>query len=175
MAIGYRQWKLPRGGLISATKLCQKERYKIMLGKWDQSLKENKETLFFIDANFDSQILGKQYKDLNNTQKQVHPLIRMLMDEILQQGVSSVQNKQMHFAYGHPPTSLDHVYTNYPDRINQIQVLPSSSDHHLIVTKLSIPNKVSLPRYTLGRNIGQLLIPKLIDDIEASQQYSQVN
>ena len=69
--------------------------------------------------------------------KKLQPLVRALFDKILPYGFVQLVTEATRFMPGVEPSGLDHVYSNHPDHLSEVQVIfKGSSDHRLtLVTR----------------------------------------
>ena len=132
--MAYRQWRLVKqADHKSASVGAQLERWRMLLGKWESALRENKEVITMMDANID--FLTWRHNDLPtyHSSFKLKPLIDTLFEKILPLGVTQLVKEATRIQRGCPKTGLDHVYSNKIDKISHVQTyLTGMSDHKLV-------------------------------------------
>ena len=122
LCVAYRQWRLVKqADHKSASVGAQFEKWKMFLGKWESTLKENKEVITMMDANID--FLTWRHNDLPtyHSSFKLKPLIDTLFEKVLPLGVTQLVKDATRIQRGCPKTGLDHVYSNKIDKISHVQ------------------------------------------------------
>ena len=130
----YREWGyLRQQDKSSHTIAAQLSRWQTFLKYWEKALIEDKEVIVTGDVNIDS--LKWCRDDLASTDStyKLKPLISSLFEVILPHGVSQHVNVATHSWAGKEGSCLDHLYTNRPDRISDVEAhINGGSDHRVI-------------------------------------------
>ena len=155
VCVGYRQWQLlGQVGNSSATVAAQLDRWKVFLGKWEAALQEGREIIVMLDANIDF-LTWRSSENLppHHSSVKLKSLIDELFDRIMPHGVSQLVTGATRIERGYPRSGLDHIYSNRPEKLSQIETfLTGMSDHKLLkVTRYSKSFKI-LPRYVKKRS-----------------------
>ena len=147
---GYRQWRLlGQQDSTSASTAEQLARWLIFLEKWESALQENKEVIVALDANLDFLTWQEENLPSHHSSVRLKSLIDALFEKILPLGVTQMVSGATRFARGQPSTGLDHVYSNKPEKISQVQTFfTGMSDHKF--TRFSKSFKI-IPRYVTKR------------------------
>ena len=105
----------------------------MFLGQWERALAEGKEVVVTGDMNINFIDWHRYDLPHNNPTSKLKHLISELFGRIFSQGVSQLVTVATRTWPGREDSGLDHVYTNNPMKISQIQVnFCGSSDHKLI-------------------------------------------
>ena len=137
----YREWRhLNQGDHSSGTLEAQHDRWKQFLTQWERALGENKEVIVAMDANID---FLKWTSD--SLQPGIKPLVNDLFSNIFPLGVTQMVKSPTRFWPGHPPSGLDHLYTNRPEKLSEVFSEHAGSDHKII--------KVTRSAKSIKRNV----------------------
>ena len=153
---GYRQWRLPNQpdkGAASVTVPAQRKRWGVILSQWEKALAEDKEVVCALDANIDA--LTWNFENPlppNHSNVKLKPLINDLFDRILPQGVSQLVMVPTHAQQGIATKCLDHLYTNQPAKLSDVQAeFTGMSDHKIIKVNRYSKSLKEQPRYVRKR------------------------
>ena len=111
----YRQWRLPvelDPSKISNKKQNQMERLDILLNQWTKACSEGKDVFVAIDDNIDCNI--------SNNSPNNKILLSKLNDSIATNNLVRLNTNNTRFVPNNLPSSLDHFYTNVPNKTNDI-------------------------------------------------------
>ena len=141
----YREWGYLRqtDPLKSRDLAEQLNRWIIFLDQWERALCEGKEVLVTGDVNIDQMNWCKDDVEAPSQIRKLRPLINELFTRIFPYGVSQLVTKPTRFAPHQPASGLDHLYSNNPEKLSEIEVLSCGSDHKAL----------SIARY--GKSIGR--------------------
>ena len=143
----YREWRhLYQGDHSSGTLEAQHDRWRQFLTQWERALNENKEVIVAMDANID---FLKWTSD--TLQPGVKPLVNDLFSNIFPLGVSQMVNSPTRYWPGQPPSGLDHLYTNRPNKLSEVFSEHAGSDHKLIKVTRSAKSIARNSRYVRKR------------------------
>ena len=135
VCVGYRQWRLlGQGDNISASVPEQLSRWEKFIDRWETALNESKEVIVMLDANLDF-LTWRNIENLpaHHSSIRLKSLINRLFDRIIPLGVSQLVTDATRVERGQPRAGLDHLYTNRPDKLSQVETLYTGmSDHKLI-------------------------------------------
>ena len=147
----YREWK-QLSVHDSDSVLEQLSRWKIFLNTWEQALNTGMETICIGDLNLNHcNWMEKNISKSNQTYKLRH-LISILFSKIFPHNVSQFIVGPTRFFPGHTPSGLDHLYSNTPEKICQVQKhFWGESDHMLIGAVRTTKAIKSSPQYIRKR------------------------
>ena len=125
----YREWGyLNQPNRLSHSQTAQFERWETFINKWESALDEDKEVIMLGDMNIDSLKWMKQDLPPNDQIRRQKPMIDLLFEKIVSRGVY-----QQVAVPTHGESCLDHLYTNRPEKLNDIMAITNGgSDHKLI-------------------------------------------
>ena len=125
----YREWRYlgqPDRGIYSNSIQEQLQRWLIFLDQWERALGTGKEVIVLGDCNLDHQ----KFDNAGVLQ----PLVDSLVQQIYPHGVVQCVQDVTHSRPGQVSSGLDHIYTNVPEKLSQVQAkIYSYSDHKLIL------------------------------------------
>ena len=161
----YREWRYlgqPNRGEHSATVQEQMRRWVIFLDQWELALATGKEVIVLGDINLNS--LKFDNAGVNQ------PLVDAMMENIYPHGVVQCVKGATHFWPGQTPSGLDHIYTNVPEKLGQVQVkICGSSDHRLILATRHTKNIKQNPRYCSKRSYKNFDQAKFLAEVDKIQ------
>ena len=144
----YREWRYmgqADRGEYSNTSEQQMRRWVIFIDQWERALATGKEVIVMGDCNIDHLKFNKA--------GHLQPLVDIMMERIYPHGVLQCVKGTTHSWPGQTPSGLDHVYSNVPEKLSQIQVkVCGSSDHRLILTTRYAKNIRENIKYCLKRS-----------------------
>jgi hypothetical protein len=98
----------------------------IFLDKCEKALATGKQLIVLGDCNLDHLKF--------NRSGVLQPLVGGMMDKVYPHGVVQCVQGATHFWPGQTTSGLEHIYTNVPDKMSQVEVkICGSSDHRLIL------------------------------------------
>ena len=154
VCMGYRQWRLlGQSTDNSASVTEQLARWTLFIEKWESALHENKEVIVMMDANLDH-LTWRCTDNLpaSHSSIRLKGLIDLLFERILPLGVSQLVTGATRFERGQPKSGLDHLYSNKPDKLSQVQTFfTGMSDHKLLKVTRYTKSFKQLPRYVRKR------------------------
>ena len=119
----YREWQyLNQDNAASGTLAAQKERWSALLSQWELAISEDKEVMVMMDANIDFLRWNDPNPHPNSSIARTRPLAEELFSRIFPHGVSQLVTVPTRSWPGQPDTGIDHVYTNKPDKLSDVQV-----------------------------------------------------
>ena len=167
----YREWRYlgqPDRGKESNTIQEQMRRWVIFLEQWEQALASGKEVIVMGDCNLDFLKFDRSGV--------LQPLVDAMMQTIYPCGVVQCVKGPTHSWPGQTPSGLDHIYTNTPDKLSQVQVkVCGSSDHRLILATRFSKNIRQNIRYCKKRsykNFNEKAFLEEVDQISWWEVYS---
>ena len=170
----YREWRYmgqADKGEHSNTIEQQMRRWVVFMDQWDRALATGKEVIVMGDCNIDHQKF--------NRAGVLQPLVDVMKERIFTQGVVQCVQGITHSWPGQTPSGLDHTYTNNPEKLGPIQIIPcGSSDHRLILAIRYTKNLKQAPRYCLKRsykNFDENLFMEEVSKISWWEVYSCQN
>ena len=174
---GYRQWKLPKD-LISVINIpnhqitinnvklellqnaqqykvlinSQLKRYNLILQQWNKALMEKNHTIVLIDDNIDTSINANHNKRFKVTDLHDQMLNHINVNEITQHN-----NDYTRYVSHHPPSTIDHIYSNCPNNIKNIKTNTNLfSDHCTITGQYYSKEAIYQPKFFFKRNVKLL-------------------
>ena len=148
----YREWQVPDvdGSLTVAEQLL---RWQTFLLQWEKAAASGLEVLVMGDMNINH--LNWQYQGQNASKQtnKLRPLINELFAKIIPYGFAQLVKVATRHFPGQVSTGLDHVYSNVPDKIQEVRALHwGGSDHMLILTVRRSRSYYSSPTYIRKRS-----------------------
>ena len=130
----YREWQyLGQKDSSSRTVAAQLTRWELFLQQWDLAIREDKEVIVTGDINIDSFKWCRDDLPSTDSTYKLRPLIELLFERIIPQGFSQQVCAATHSWAGQHPSCIDHLYTNKPEKITEVQAhINGGSDHKLI-------------------------------------------
>ena len=125
----YREWGyLNQADRGSHSKSAQLERWEIMIKLWEKALREDREVLLLGDMNINSLKWAKADLPPGDYIHHQRPLIDLLFEKIIPLGVT-----QQVSVPTHNKSCLDHIYTNYAEKLSNVTAqINGGSDHKLV-------------------------------------------
>ena len=130
----YREWQyLGQQDSSSRTVAAQLGRWDTFLNQWERAIREEKEVIVTGDINIDSLKWCRDDLPSTDSTYRLKPLIEALFERIIPQGFSQQVRVATHSWVGQSPSCIDHLYTNRPDKLADVQGhINGGSDHKLI-------------------------------------------
>ena len=132
----YRQWRMlnkeGHGIPNTETTKSQKVRFQKVADVWSQQMQTN-EVISLSDTNIN---LNKNFNSpnlLNDSDRKTIPLFRILQDKIFNMGATVINTKPTKIYEDKPNSFIDHLITNYPQKILHHKVLDHAISDHLMV------------------------------------------
>ena len=142
---GYRQWQLPSELGFNKSKSIkhQKERYELILKNWKKASHENKDIIILMDDNIDT------IRNSNHNNKfKINDIYDILQDHLNFRNFSLHNKKATRFAQHNQPSCIDHIFSNCPTKITQVQTYRNIfSDHCLLKTSYKVKANPFSPKY----------------------------
>lgn len=142
---GYRQWKLLKIMNVSksGSNNQQFNRYKNIIEMWEKAMYENKETIVLMDDNIDSNPNSSHNKSYNL--KKIYDILQSLINK---HDVTQHNNKMTRFATHQPPSCIDHIYSNCPNKISNVKTHSNAtSDHSIITAQYTSKHQIYHPKF----------------------------
>ena len=117
----------------------QLQRWMLFIESWDRALQEGKEVMVLGDINLDFLKWNRSNLPASDSSVRLKQLSELVFDRIFPQGVSQLVTTPTRLSAVDPPSGLDHIYTNRPDKCSEVQAeVHGGSDHKLLkVTRFS--------------------------------------
>ena len=130
----YREWhnmgQGPNNTIGSVAE--QLQRWLIFVEKWEQVLQEGKEVIVMWDINLDFLKWTRRNLPASDSSVRLKQLNDLIFNRIFALGVSQLVTTATRVSSVDPPSGLDHIYTNRPDKCSDVQLeLNGGSDHKL--------------------------------------------
>ena len=156
----YRQWreidKEGKGLPGTETQRSQNIRFQKISQIWSQQL-ENHEVISLSDTNID---LSKNFfnsDEISDSDKKLTQIYKMMQDNIFNKGASLIKTLPTKIYDKKMNTYIDHLITNYPQKILDHKVLPYQfSDHLMVNFTVSNKTKIHNPKYRLVRKFSKI-------------------
>ena len=137
----YREWQHMGQGPTNTTGTIaeQLQRWMLFIESWDRALQEGKEVMVLGDINLDFLKWNRSNLPASDSSVRLKQLSELVFDRIFPQGVSQLVTTPTRLSAVDPPSGLDHIYTNRPDKCSEVQAeVHGGSDHKLLkVTRFS--------------------------------------
>ena len=132
----YRQWQeMTDTGSMPNTKSIKQQtlRFNQIVNIWSQQLSDEKvEVISMSDTNINLNMDYNTPQKLDIDDRKLIPLFRILNQNIFNKGASYIQTKPTKINHKKDYTFIDHLITNYPNKIIHSQVVFDGSSDHLI-------------------------------------------
>ena len=148
----YREWQLP--GVAGSLSVPQQlSRWQIFLSQWEKASNSGLEIIVMGDMNVNHlNWLNTEQQGVSNQTRKLRPLIEELFSRIIPLGFSQMVKVATRHFPGRISTGLDHVFTNMPAKIQEIQTFHwGGSDHMLVVAVRKAKSYVEQPAYVRKR------------------------
>ena len=127
----------------------QLSRWSVFLQQWERALETNLESVVMGDTNVDHFLINSQ--DLSKSRHK--PFINLLSEKIFPYGVKQCVASATHVRPGAKESLLDVCYTNDPERLFSVKVVPrGSSEQRMIVAMRSTKTSQIKNRYIKKRS-----------------------
>ena len=137
----YREWQHIGQGPTNSTGTIaeQLQRWIIFIESWDKALQEGKEVMVLGDINLDFLKWNRSNLPACDSSVRLKQLNELVFNRIFPQGVSQLVTTPTRLSPVDPPSGLDHIYTNRPDKCSAVQAeVHGGSDHKLLkITRFS--------------------------------------
>ena len=169
---GYREWRTldPKKRVESGSQSSQLKRLDSWQDSWVLASSEGKPVFIIGDLNIDVQPWLDQSTDLTDYQVQRKPLLNKLKEMAGINDLSLLATPPTRSQGQDRDSTIDIVLTNKAELINSVELLPSSSDHRVVVVRkeakvVSIPQEAITARsfklYSKEKMLNCLDIPML--------------
>ena len=129
----YREWQLLGQHDNSETVAEQLIRWILLLDQWEQALNSGLEVIVCGDMNINHLDWALPSNRQSSETRKLKPLIELLFARILPHSVSQCVTGATRVRTGHSATEIDHLFTNRPEKLSQVQSqFWGGSDHKLI-------------------------------------------
>ena len=137
----YREWQHMGQGSNNSTGSVaeQLQRWLTFVEMWEKVLKEGKEVMVLGDINLDFLKWTRRNLPANDSSVRLKQLNELIFSRIFPLGVSQLVTTATRVSPADPPSGLDHIYTNRPDKCSDVQAeLNGGSDHKVLkITRFS--------------------------------------
>ena len=149
----YREWGyLRQQDKSSHTIAAQLSRWQTFLTLWERALTEDKEVIVTGDVNIDCFKWCRDDLTSTDSTYKLKPLIELLFEKIIPHGVSQHVKTATHSWPGQVDSCLDHLYTNRPDKISNVEAhVNGGSDHRVLYTVRYTKSMKKSTRYVKKR------------------------
>ena len=140
----YRQWKLTKNVNLPKSHNSSQQKVRLIktLNKWQQALTENKNCIVMMDSNIDTQ------NSNHNKTWNVENLKTRLYDFINNNNITIHNNKIIHFSTIHQNSTIDHIFSNCPDKLTQVRTERQiHSDHALLHCNYTSNSQIVNPKF----------------------------
>ena len=151
----YREWGYLDQGAdkTSGTIQAQLERWTVFLDKWEKVLNEGKEVIIMMDANLDFLKWTRPDLPASDHTVRLKPLVEQLFSRIFTLGVTQLVTTATRSWPGQTDSGLDHIYSNKPDKLSQVEAeFTGMSDHKIIKVSRFTKNFKRSARYVRKRS-----------------------
>ena len=132
LCVLYRDWRYMNQPDDSSYAIeSQMNRWLSFLEQWERAISSGREVCVLGDINLN---FITWMNHLTSHAKKMRPLVNALFDQIIPYGFVQMVTEATRFMSGVEPSGLDHVYTNQPDHLSDVQVrFHGGSDHRLVM------------------------------------------
>ena len=154
LCVLYRDWQyLNQANEISQSIDAQLQRWCGFLDQWEQAIGSSSEIIVTGDVNLNFLEWGENVLSTNSQAYKLRSLTKELFDRIIPHGFVQLVTVPTRVSSNHKQSGLDHVYTNFPEKMSEIQaVFKGSSDHKLICCTRFTRSAVCKPRIVCKRS-----------------------
>ena len=125
----------------------QTERYQQIIKKWQLALQEKKEVIVAMDDNIDTDTNSN-----HNKKYKIKHLMDMLEQHKIDFEIFQHNDKLTRFQSNCQPSTLDHLYSNCPSKITDVQTIKTSfSDHCIISGIYNSKDEIYKPKFSKVR------------------------
>ena len=167
----YREWQHMGQGpdSLSGSVAAQLQRWLIFIDMWEKVLREGKEVMVLGDINLDFLKWTRDNLPASDSSFKLKQLNEQLFSRIFPLGVSQLVTTATRVSPVAPPSGLDHVYTNRPDRCSEVRAeLNGGSDHKVLkITRFSKAN-MRTARYVKKRCYKEFLPHQVLRGCQAN-------
>ena len=161
---------MTESGKITNTKSIKKQitRFSQIIKIWSQQISEpNTEVISMSDTNINLELDYTTPQNLDQEDRKLLPLYRILHQEIFNKGASFIPTKPTKIHHKKNYTFIDHLITNLPNKIIQNQVIFNGSSDHLMTkfTRLS-KSLISQPKFRTMRKFSEVNWYQLRSEIQ---------
>ena len=155
----YREWRYMVQCEHSKSIGEQMRHWVFFLDQWEMALATGKEVIVLGDCNLD-------FLKFNNAGV-LQPLVDTMLQRIYPLGVIQCVQGPTHRWPGQTPSVIDHIYTNVPEKLSQVQVkVCGSSDHRLILATRYARNIKQNIRYCKNHSYKNFDKEKFLQEVE---------
>ena len=103
---------------------------------------------------------------LSSHSRKLLPLVTALFDNIIPHGFVQLVTQATRFMSGREPSGLDHIYTNRPEKMSEVQVVfRGSSDHRLVLSTRYTKSVIGKRRILRKRCFKHFKADKFLEDL----------
>ena len=167
MCLGYREWHTlnKKNRLTSGSVAQQLIRLSSWETSWNNANSENKPIVILSDINVDVSPWLEPHLELTTYQKQ-QTIIRDKVKEMAENcNLQLIKTTTTRHQGSDKPSILDIILTNCPQTIHQIQLMPSSSDHKIVILKKEIKAIKATTEIRFTRSFKNYSKEKLLNHI----------
>ena len=132
----YREWQL-LGHHDTGTVAAQLARWVLLLDQWEKVLSTGLDVVVCVDMTINYILTGHWTLPSNmqsSQRRKLKPLIEQLFNRIFPHSVTQCVLGAMMVRTGQPGAGVDHMYTNRPGKLSQVQAQYwGGSDHKLLL------------------------------------------
>ena len=147
----------------------QLARWLEFLGQWETAIAEKKEVVVLGDCNLNFLTFNRACNDLASDSQtdKLKSLVKALFSRIIPLGVTQCVQVATRYWPGHTPSGLDHLYTNNPSKLSDVQaVFQGGSDHKLIFVTRFSKSVIRKPRIIRKRCFKNFKPENFIHELE---------
>ena len=154
LCVLYRDWQyLNQNNDLSNSVSAQFVRWSGFLDQWERAIASRSEIAVTGDVNLNFLEWGENPMSSNSQSYKLRSLTSELFDRIIPHGFVQLVNVATRFSSNQKPSGLDHFYTNFPEKMSEIQTFfKGSSDHKLICCTRFTRSAVCKPRIVRKRS-----------------------
>ena len=162
----YREWQLLGQQDNTGTVPAQLARWVLLLDQWEQALNTGLEVVVCGDMNINHLDWALPSNMQSGQTKKLKPLIEQLFDRIFPHSVTQCVSGATRVRAGQSGTGIDHMYTNRPGKLSQVQAQYwGGSDHKLIfATRYSNMIRKNI-RYVKKRSYKNFNTEAFLDEV----------
>ena len=145
------------------------KRFEDQLNIWEKLIEDKKNNEIYIagDFNVDSIAIKKEEKNKTDYDKTFTKPGKIIDEKLTQNGLHRVNSLPTHYG-----RSLDHIYTNRPDKLFKIdQIDETESDHSALLYHRHMKINLCEPSFVLSRDFNAIDFDIVNNDIMKDENY----
>ena len=163
----YREWQcMGQGNHESGTIAAQLSRWESFLQKWETAIAAEYEIHVLGDINLNFLEFWTEVSEASAHFNRYRPLVHALLDHVIPHGFSQLITEVTRIQQNQTPALLDHLWTNKPDKLSNIQTFfVGGSDHKIISAIRHTKQSIRKPRIVKKRCFKKFNAEDFIEEV----------